>query len=199
MAAVVRWRRRSLEACSTGGRRAALRALACALPLAAFAGRADAGTAQVETAVKAAYLYRLLSYVDWPPAVLEGGGPFGIGVARADDVLEELQRVLPGRTVHGRPVLVRRLTEGDALDGLHVVLVGGSVRRAAGWMRELRERPMLLTVTDAPRGLETGSVLNFVESEGKVRFEASLGAAEKAGLKLSSRLLAVAVRVETKE
>lgn len=185
--------------CPLGGRRAALRALVCALPLATFAHPAGAATAQVETAVKAAYLYRLLSYVDWPPAVLEGGGPFGIGVAQADDVLEELQRVLPGRTVHGRPVLARRLADGDALDGLHVVLVGGSLRRAGSWMRLLRERPMLLTVTDAPRGLETGSVLNFVETEGKVRFEASLVAAEKAELKLSSRLLAVAVRVENKE
>ncbi|MGE5866427.1 MAG: YfiR family protein, partial [Rhizobacter sp.] len=146
-----------------------------------------------------AYLYRLLSYVDWPPAVLEGGGPFGIGVVQADDILEELQRVLPGRTVHGRPVLARRLAEGDALDGRHVVLVGGSSRRAASWMRVLRDRRMLLTVTDAAGGLATGSILNFVETDGKVRFEASLVAAEKAELKLSSRLLAVAVRVETKE
>lgn len=189
----------SLDDCAHGGRRAALRALLCALPLAALADGTNAVTVPVETAVKAAYLYRLLSYVDWPPAVLEGGGPFGIGVVQADDILEELQRVLPGRTVHGRPVLARRLAEGDALDGLHVVLVGGSSRRAASWMRVLRDRRMLLTVTDAAGGLATGSILNFVETDGKVRFEASLVAAEKAELKLSSRLLAVAVRVETKE
>jgi hypothetical protein len=40
-----------------------------------------------------------------------------------------------------------------------------------------------------------GSVLNFVIVDKRVRFEISLTAAERAGLKISSELLSVAVRV----
>ena len=63
-------------------------------------------------------------------------------------------------------------------------------------MPALAGRP-ILAVTDAPTGLADGGALNFVPVQGRVRFEASLPAAERAGLRLSSRLLAVAERVVT--
>jgi hypothetical protein len=50
-------------------------------------------------------------------------------------------------------------------------------------------------VTDMAQGLERGAALVFVETESRLRFEASLPAAEQAGLRLSSRLLSVAERV----
>jgi len=40
-------------------------------------------------------------------------------------------------------------------------------------------------------------MINFVMSERRVRFEVALDAAEKSKLKLSSRLLAVALQVRT--
>jgi hypothetical protein len=46
-----------------------------------------------------------------------------------------------------------------------------------------------------PHGLDAGAVLNFVETERRVHFEAAPGVAELGGLHLSSRLLAVARHV----
>jgi hypothetical protein len=40
-------------------------------------------------------------------------------------------------------------------------------------------------------------MINFVLNDGRVRFEIALDSAEKSGLKLSSRLLAVAQEVRT--
>jgi len=51
-------------------------------------------------------------------------------------------------------------------------------------------------VTDAERGLAAGSVLNFVMLEHRVRFEVSLAAADRFGLRISAELLGVATRVE---
>ncbi|MNC96526.1 hypothetical protein D3C83_139230 [compost metagenome] len=53
----------------------------------------------------------------------------------------------------------------------------------------------ILVVTESDGALTYGSVINFVLSEGRVRFEISLDSARKSGLKLSSRLLAVAEQV----
>jgi hypothetical protein len=53
----------------------------------------------------------------------------------------------------------------------------------------------VLTVTESDNGLQQGSVINFRLVEDRVRFEVSLPAAEKCGLKLSSRLLSVAYHV----
>jgi hypothetical protein len=55
--------------------------------------------------------------------------------------------------------------------------------------------PALLIVTETERGLEAGSAINFVIADDRVGFEISLDAAEKNGLKISSRMLAVAKRV----
>jgi hypothetical protein len=51
-------------------------------------------------------------------------------------------------------------------------------------------------VSDQDGGLSSGSTVNFVEMDRHVRFEISLVAAERSGLKINSGLLSVAARVE---
>ncbi len=154
--------------------------------------------AQVASAasVKAAYLYKILAYVDWPTAaVAADDAPRVIGVLADEPVLAELLQIVSGRRVQGHAVVARRVVIGDAVDDLHVLFVGrGASANLAGWLPGLKGRAVLV-VTDTPAGLTENSVLNFVLVEGHVRFEASLAAAERSGLKLSARLLAVAERV----
>jgi len=150
----------------------------------------------LEASVKAAYLYKFLSYVDWPArAFASAEAPQVIGVIGSDEVLAELQRLVTGRILHGRPLVATRIAPGDSVELLHVLYIGRGARTAAA-MRSVHGRPVL-TITDSPSGLGEGSVLNFVMAQGRIRFEASLPAAERAGLRLSARLLAVAERVLT--
>ncbi len=53
----------------------------------------------------------------------------------------------------------------------------------------------MLLVTDEEGGLNAGSALNFLTIDRNVRFEVSLTSADRWGLKVSSELLGVAVRV----
>jgi hypothetical protein len=55
----------------------------------------------------------------------------------------------------------------------------------------------VLTVTDSEGALAQGSMINFVLDDRRVRFDIALDTAERSGLKLSSRLLAVARDVRT--
>jgi uncharacterized protein DUF4154 len=148
--------------------------------------------------VKAAYLHKFAGYVDWPPAVFaDPATPFRIGIVGADGVYSELVRLVAGRTVQGRAVEVRHLAPGDAAEGapIHVLFVGKGVgAETAAIVGAYRRRPVL-TVTELPRGGEAGATLNFVESEKRVRFDAAPAIAERGGLRLSSRLLAVAEHV----
>ena len=165
---------------------------------AAFAVPADAQPAAATAdQVKAAYLHRFAGYVDWPAnAFADASAPFVIGVVGAATVREELSRLVAGRTVHGRAVEVRRLPAAGPAADVHVVFIGRDVgvEATAAVVASYRGRPVL-TVTDAPRGLDHGGVLNFVEVDKRVRFEAAPAVAELGGLHLSSRLLAVAERV----
>ena len=93
---------------------------------------------------------------------------------------------------------VRRLKDGEGLAGLHMLFVG---RRESGRIGALSAaaRPLsTLVLSDAERGLEAGSVINFVAVEDRIGFEVSVDAAERSGLKISSRMLAVARRVLAK-
>ena len=54
----------------------------------------------------------------------------------------------------------------------------------------------VLTITGVERGIDQGSMINFVQVDGRVRFEVNVAVAEKSGLRLSSRLLTVATRVK---
>jgi hypothetical protein len=181
---------------------AAARALgACALAAVVSVLPVDQSRAQSEAQadeyrVKAAFLYKFGSYVEWPDGVFaRADSPVAIGVIGADALAEDLAQVVAGRSVNGRPVSVRRLRAGDSLAGLQVLFIG---REHGGRLAEIlasaRGRP-LLTVTESEQALELGSVINFVVVDDKVRFDVALVPADLGSLKISARLLAVARKV----
>lgn len=142
--------------------------------------------------VKAAFLFHFGSYVEWPAQDMDES--LTIGILGADAVASELAQLVPGRKVGSRPVDVRVLDPEDDPRGVEILYVGRSAARSARVLSAARALPILL-VTDAFDGLEAGGMINFVLVGNHVRFEISRSAAERAGLRLSSRLLAVALRV----
>lgn len=173
--------------------------LALLLAWFAFHGAAGAATQQTasESAVKAAFLFRMAGLVEWPAGTFRRPeDPLVIAVAGHDGVAGDLEQIVTGRAIDGRPVVVRRVREGEAFpDRVHVLMIGAATREAR--VRELTARPdPMLVVTDHENGHGLGAVINFVPDRGRVRFTASLPAAEARGLRLSARLLAVAHSVE---
>lgn len=164
-----------------------------AAALLALASLQAAAQTPLEAGVKAAYLVKFLSYVEWPSMPI-ADAPLVIGVMGADAVHAELQTVAAGRQVGRRPLIVKRLQPSDPLVGeLHLLYVGAAV--APGPRAQALQRRPVLLVTDNPDGLAAGGALNFMVNGGRVRFEAAPAAAEEAGLRLSARLLGVAQRV----
>ena len=172
-------------------------ALAAAFALAFVPPTAAQPAPPTADQVKAAYLHKFAGYVDWPDkAFRDPAAPFVIGVVGARDVLAELTRLVAGRSLLGRPIEVRRLPAAGPANDVQVVFVGADVgvEATAAILAAYRGRPVI-TVTDTPRGLDAGAVLNFVERDRRIRFEAAPSIAELGGLRLSSRLLAVAEHV----
>jgi hypothetical protein len=168
--------------------------LAAALPVQS-ARAADVGAASVERGVKAAFLYKFLGYVEFPSQT-EAGSPYVVGVAGAEDIVAELNRIAVGRNVNGHPVVVRSLREGEAVAGLQLLFIASSESGRTAALLRAAQQANVLTVTEGQNGLQAGSVINFRLVDDRIRFEVSLEAAEKSNLKLSSRLLAVAYAVQ---
>lgn len=169
--------------------------LAALVALAACAGAAQVHAQDVsEPAVKAAFLFKFLGYVDWP---LPTEGSYVIATAGAEDVAAELDRLVAGRSINGRRIVVRRLRDSEGARGAQVLFVGRGYANPRELLRSVHRQP-ILTVTESEPGLEAGAIVNLVTREDRVGFEVSLDAAERAGIAISSRMLGVARRVVPK-
>ncbi|HJU84720.1 MAG TPA: YfiR family protein [Holophagaceae bacterium] len=170
--------------------RAALGALALIL-----GSRSASAQGASEYQVKGAYLFKFGDYVEWPPGALPpSGGPFTIGILGQDPFGHGLDGIVQGRTVQGRRVVLRRLYRVEQAEGVQVLFIGpGQADRGAQILAALRGKS-ILTVADDGQG--PGSILTFVLQDNKVRFAIDAGAAERAGLKLSSKLLSLALAVK---
>jgi hypothetical protein len=146
--------------------------------------------------VKAAFLYHFGTYVSWP-APQATSDPLTIAVLGDDGVATQLARFLPGRRIEGRAVQMRAIARIDDLADEEILFIGSaSNARLEQIIATIGRRPVLV-VTDAPDGLDSGAMVNFQEIDSRLRFEISVPRAEAAGLRLSSRLLAAALRVVT--
>jgi hypothetical protein len=179
-----------------GPARAALFALAVGWAPSALG--ADSEQLTIEHRVKAAFLYQFAGYVEWPPMTFaQPGTPVIIAVLGAAPLAAELSHVAAGRSVGGRPVTVRRVNPGESLAGVHILFVGRDESARLGQLARHALPQSILTVSETDGALDQGSMINFVVVDRRVRFEVALDSAEKGGLKVSSRLLAVARQVRT--
>lgn len=170
--------------------------LALVLALAQLSPPARAQEAYREYDVKAAFLYNFVKFVEWPASAFrDDRSPFEICVYGTDPFGESLDGVVKGETVGGRGLAIRRpshLAGGASFEGCHVLFIAGSEReRAPEVLAALGSRPVL-TVGDSDGFLRAGGMINFVLDEGRVRFLINQGAAERARLTISSKLMRLA-------
>lgn len=176
-------------------RRVGMWTVLLALLIGSGAAAAQGGPRAAEYQVKAAYLFKFIGYVEWPPAAFErADSPLVIGISGAEALADELAGVLAQRSVNGRPLVARKLRDREPLTGLHVLFVGADSAHAAELIALAKGRA-LLTITESETNFALGSAINFAIVDDKVRFDVALRPAELGNLKISARLLAVARRV----
>ena len=177
----------------------AIAAMAATLALAwlpALQAQPERGAAATATQLKAAFLYKFASYVEWPRKSTPGpGAPLVIGVMDSEPLMHVLAEITVGRSINDHPIEIRRLEPDDLLGGVQILFIGGERTGDLAPLLQLARQQPILTVTEAKGAIADGSIINFTVERDRVRFEVSLPAAESSRLRLSSRLLAVASRV----
>jgi len=144
---------------------------------------------------KAGFLVAFPSYVTWPPeAVVSPASPAVVCVLGTDPFGDVLDQTAAAR-IAARPLQVRRIHAPAESTGCQIVFIGkGESAQEAEWLAALKTRPVL-TVGESGKTVERGGVVEFGATRDRVAFEVSLRAAEQAGLKVSSDLLAHARKV----
>lgn len=170
--------------------------VASLMPAIAAAASPGAGDpTALELAVKASYLTKFAPFVRWPPgAFASPQEPLTICVAGDDPFGPMLDDAARGQRVAGHPLAVKRLAAAAQTAACQILFVGRSANTSTEeLLREVGGQPVL-TVTDRSRGV-AGGIVQFVLEHGRVRFAIDQAAADLCGLSISSKLLALAVKV----
>lgn len=156
-------------------------------------------------AVRAAYLVNFIRFTEWPAAALpQADAPLIIGVAGNRELEDYLWKATDGKLLHGRRVRILRLVVPSDATQCQLIYINPYPSRADAvpvsmeeWLQAVRGRP-ILTVSQLDQFLKEGGLINFYTEGKSLHFEIAADAAEVAGLRLSSRLLALArvVRAE---
>jgi hypothetical protein len=148
--------------------------------------------------VKADMLWNIAKFIKWPEeAFAKGESDFVFTILGDDSLAEALAANLSTKTLSGRPVFVRVVGRAQDVVGSQIVYIAASaLARFPDVARQLHG-VAALTVANAPGFVEAGGMVDFVADDESVRFEIHQARAEKAGLKISARLLAIARVVDS--
>ena len=147
----------------------------------------------VEYKIKAGYLLKFASFVEWPTnAFPSPATPIILGVLGKDPFGADLDSTIGGKCVEGRALRIRRFDEGDDVSGCHILFISSSERKRLPQILDGLKNSCTLTVSESDEFTQSGGMISFVRQENTIRFEINVEAARRAGLKLSSKLLQVA-------
>jgi len=178
-------------------RRFALALALGGLPVRAVAQATSASDELHEHEVKAAFVFKFGEFVDWPEHVYSApGAPFTIAVLGADPIAEVLEQLGKQRRINNRPVVVRRLQRAETIARAQIVFIGASESDRLRAVAESLKAASTLTVTETTRASQPTGIVNFVIRDNRVRFEIDAEGADQAGLKISSKVLSLALLVK---
>jgi uncharacterized protein DUF4154 len=146
-----------------------------------------------EYAVKAAFLFHFAQFVDWPDGTFqEAGSPLVYCTIGADPFHGALEASLLGKKVGEHGFQVRHAKQVSEIQGCHVLFIGDDDKGKLASVLETVKRSPILTVGESERFVNQGGMIGFSLEENKIRFEINVESAEKAQLRISAKLLALA-------
>jgi hypothetical protein len=159
----------------------------------AGAGGLRAQAPSLEYDIKAVFLLNFVRYVTWPPA--HQHAPFRVCVLPPDPFGVRLDAALAGERWQGAAMALQPLAAPADAEDCHLLYVpAAATARFLAARAQLARRPVL-TVGETRQFLTSGGIIHLFVDENRVRFSINQGAADTAGLQISSRLLRLAREV----
>jgi len=146
-----------------------------------------------ENAVKAAFVYNFVKFVDWPAKSFDRpDSPIILAIVGHDPISQAIEHCVQGKTVDGRAFVVKHLKWDQNLRASHVLFICASEKEHLGQLAGVVKGTSILTVGETPGFAGRYGVIGFFLDHGRVRFEINEEAAKRAQLSISSRLLSLA-------
>ena len=159
--------------------------LLCGVLLLLMLAPAHAGPSEYD--LKAAFIYQIAKFVEWPSSsaplrlCILGGNPFGAS-------LESIR----GKQINERKLEITLLDIGANIRECNVLFVATNADKYLERIVAVTRGAGTLTIADTDGFARRGAMVNFFLENAQVRFEINLDAARQGGVKISSKLLSLA-------
>ena len=165
-----------------------------------FGVRVGAQAPMDEAQVKAMFVYNFLKFVEWPVDASVGAkDPFVVLIIGEGATADATEQFLESKSIGDRPLVVRRTRWDQSLAGARAAFI---IERDAKKLHRVLDAAAaagVLTIGEGESFTTRGGVIGLLVEDRKVRFDVDTTAAQIAGLRVSSKLLALtrAVRSST--
>lgn len=139
------------------------------------------------------FIYNFTKYIKWPDSY--HADKFVIGVIGNSEVLESLNAMADSKkkTGTGQTLEVKKYGSIGEIGDCNILFVSENVVGNLGQIDSQTSSKPILIVSDSPGMANKGSVINFVEQEGKIKFELNESQAVKRQLVVSGSLTSLAI------
>lgn len=147
-----------------------------------------------EAKIKAAYMFKFISYVEWPAeAFSDDSSALVFGVAGESDVARYMELIARERTVGIRNLMFKHVTDVEHARSCHLLFISERIDQLLlkDLVDDLARSPVLF-VGEESQPFTRHDVITFVVQDNRVRLQLSLQAASERNLKISSQLAKLA-------
>ena len=144
-------------------------------------------------------MFNFLKFVDWPDDPAKDPPPWVLGVVGDPTMGEDLKQLVSGKFIRGRELVVKNLAASADLRGCSILFIGVSERSRLTQILAGLQGASVLTVADMDHFVGSGGMIQFVLQDSRVRMAIDVGATSRARLKVSSKLLSLALSVTGNE
>jgi TonB family protein len=148
---------------------------------------------QDERAVRAAYVFNLAKFVEWPAETNE----LRVGFYGSSETGEFLRKMLDGRSSESRQIHMILFPSDDELQKCSIVYIADSQKKKVRATLDKLGYRNIVTVGETDWFAQDGGMVGLVKVGEQIQMQVNLEATQRAGVKMGSHLLNLAVLVRS--
>ena len=145
-----------------------------------------------EADLKAAYIYNFILYTDWDSAGARN--TITIGILGPSNIAAPLSDIARTMRIKNKRIIIKRFSQPEDLGSCNVLFISKNLPYSIPSIME-RVPKGVLTISEEFGSARQGTAFNFVIVNNKLKFEANLQTIIASGLRVSSKLLKLAIVV----
>jgi len=153
-----------------------------------------AGTVTSEYAIKAAYVYNTIRFVDWPAMHFETEESVNLCIYGKGPISSALVPIKSG-SAKNKTISIQTYSIGSSHNSCDVIYYSGLEITTIKDDLKIAQQNHALTISDIPGFARSGGMIELKLHSNRVRLVVNLAATSKAGLAISSKLLEIALEV----